>query len=38
VKLLELEGCGSRRGQTCAFDGAFTRKKQAITKPVKKKN
>ncbi len=38
VKLQELEGCGSRRGQNCAFDGAFTRKKQPTTKPVKKKS
>jgi len=38
VKLKELEGCGSRRGQNCAFDGVFTRKKQASAKPVKKKS
>ena len=38
VKLLELEGCGSRRGQNCAFDGEFTRKKQAPAKPAKKKS
>ena len=38
VKLLELEGCGSRRGQNCVFDGAFTRKKQAPAKAAKKKS
>jgi len=38
VKLLELEGCGSRRGQNCAFEGAFTRKKPSSKKPAKKKS
>ena len=32
VTLQEEEGCGSRRGQNCAFDGSFARKK--YVKPV----
>ena len=41
VRLKEEEGCGSRRGLKCAFDGSFTRKKYVkpvnnVTKPVKK--
>ncbi len=29
VTLKEVEGCGSRRGLKCTFDGSFTRKKPA---------
>jgi len=32
VRLQEVEGCGSRRGLNCAFDGSFARKK--YVKPV----
>ncbi|HLG40740.1 MAG TPA: hypothetical protein VI461_13770 [Chitinophagaceae bacterium] len=35
VNLKEVEGCGSRRGLRCSFDGAFARKKEP--KPAKKK-
>ena len=35
VRLSEVEGCGSRRGLTCSFDGSFTRKKPAATKTKK---
>ena len=35
VTLKELEGCGSRRGLNCSFDGSFARKK--YVKPVKTK-
>jgi hypothetical protein len=38
VKLTELEGCGSRRGLGCLFEGTFTRKKPATVKPLKAKN
>jgi hypothetical protein len=40
VRLSEVEGCGSRRGLNCSFDGSFTRKKQAAPKNTKgtKKN
>lgn len=37
VRLTELEGCGSRRGLDCKFDGSFTRKKQPATKSMKSK-
>jgi hypothetical protein len=37
VKLTEVEGCGSRRGQDCAFEGSFTRKKQSATKKTNSK-
>lgn len=32
VTLKEVEGCASRRGQDCVFDGSFARKK--FTKPI----
>lgn len=32
VTLKEVEGCASRRGQDCAFDGSFARKKNS--KPI----
>lgn len=35
VKLSEVEGCGSRRGLTCAFDGSFSKKKQPKAKSKK---
>lgn len=35
VRLSEVEGCGSRRGLSCSFDGSFNRKKQASTKSTK---
>lgn len=35
VKLSEVEGCGSRRGLDCSFNGSFTRKKQSIPKTKK---
>ncbi|HET6995524.1 MAG TPA: hypothetical protein VFI06_11110 [Chitinophagaceae bacterium] len=34
VALKELEGCGSRRGLRCSFDGSFAKKKEP--KPAKK--
>ena len=39
VTLKEEEGCGSRRGLNCAFDGGFARKKKVkpVTKTVTKK-
>jgi hypothetical protein len=37
VRLTELEGCGSRRGLDCKFDGSFTRKKQPTAKATKSK-
>ncbi|RYY38253.1 MAG: hypothetical protein EOO08_15205 [Chitinophagaceae bacterium] len=40
VMLREMEGCGSRRGVQCVFEGSFTRKKVAATggaKNVQKK-
>jgi hypothetical protein len=37
VRLTELEGCGSRRGLDCKFDGSFIRKKQPAAKSVKAK-
>ena len=35
VMVKELEGCGSRRGLRCSFDGTFSKKKEP--KPPKKK-
>lgn len=39
VTLKEEEGCGSRRGLNCAFDGSFARQKKAkpVTKTAAKK-
>jgi hypothetical protein len=37
VSLKEEEGCGSRRGLQCLFDGSFPRKKDTRPKPVVKK-
>lgn len=41
VTLKEIEGCGSRRGLDCSFDGTFTKKKNpkpaVATKQAKKK-
>lgn len=37
VSLTELEGCGSRRGLGCLFEGSFTRKKPIATTPAKPK-
>lgn len=37
VTLTELEGCGSRRGLDCIFEGSFTRKKPLGKQPVKAK-
>ncbi|MGZ8551461.1 MAG: hypothetical protein ACXWV2_12395 [Chitinophagaceae bacterium] len=37
VVVKELEGCGSRRGLRCSFDGTYPRKKDAKPKPVKGK-
>ncbi|MGZ8558024.1 MAG: hypothetical protein ACXWWC_06825 [Chitinophagaceae bacterium] len=37
VTVKELEGCGSRRGLRCSFDGAYPRKKEIKPKPVKPK-
>ena len=37
VTVKELEGCGSRRGLRCSFDGAYPRKKEIKPKPVKAK-
>lgn len=37
VTLREEEGCGNHRGLDCAFEGSFTRKKAARSKPVEKK-
>jgi hypothetical protein len=37
VIVKELEGCGSRRGLRCSFDGTYPRKKEAKPKPVKAK-
>jgi hypothetical protein len=36
VEIKEIEGCGSRRGLTCSFDGSFPKKK--VIKPAEKKN
>jgi hypothetical protein len=36
VSLKELEGCGSRRGLRCSFDGSYAKKKEA--KPKKNSN
>lgn len=36
VTLKEIEGCGSRRGLRCSFDGSFVRKK--YVKPSEKKS
>jgi hypothetical protein len=38
VRLKEMGGCGSHRGIKCFFEGLFTKKKEAKTKTVKKKN
>jgi hypothetical protein len=38
VRLSEVEGCGSRRGLGCSFDGSFTRKKQPSSKTPKTKS
>lgn len=38
VRLTELEGCGSRRGLDCKFDGSFPRKKQPAAKSSKTKS
>ncbi|MEI9946663.1 MAG: hypothetical protein WDN26_20875 [Chitinophagaceae bacterium] len=38
VTLKEIEGCGSRRGLRCSFDGFYPRKKEAKSKPVAKKS
>jgi hypothetical protein len=32
VTLKELEGCGSRRGLECSFDGTFKKKKTDVEK------
>jgi len=37
VSLKEEEGCGSRRGLQCLFDGSFQRKKEAKPKTIAKK-
>ncbi len=36
VTLKEVEGCGSRRGLTCSFDGSFPRKKNTVSARPKK--
>lgn len=36
VILKEIDGCGSRRGLRCAFDGSYARKKELKPKPSKK--
>ncbi|MFL5808350.1 MAG: hypothetical protein ACJ749_02450, partial [Flavisolibacter sp.] len=37
VNVKEDEGCGSRRGLNCSFDGTFNRKKQQKSKPAVRK-
>ncbi|OLY92778.1 hypothetical protein SAMN05444008_10252 [Cnuella takakiae] len=37
VTLQEQEGCGSRRGLECSFNGTFKKKKEADTKETKRK-
>jgi hypothetical protein len=37
VTVKELEGCGSRRGLRCSFDGIYPRKKEIKPKPIKAK-
>lgn len=37
VSVKELEGCGSRRGLRCSFDGVYSRKKEIKPKAVKPK-
>lgn len=37
VTIKELEGCGSRRGLRCSFDGTYSRKKEAKPQAVKPK-
>ena len=37
VTVKELEGCGSRRGLRCSFDGTYSRKKEIKPKPEKAK-
>jgi hypothetical protein len=37
LSLKEEEGCGSRRGLQCLFDGSFERKKEIKPKPADKK-
>lgn len=34
VSLKELEGCGSRRGLRCSFDGSYAKKKEARPKKI----
>ncbi|MGK2861574.1 MAG: hypothetical protein ACSLE0_06540 [Chitinophagaceae bacterium] len=38
VTVKELEGCGSRRGLRCSFDGTYPRKKEAKPVPAKIKS
>lgn len=38
VVVKELEGCGSRRGLRCSFDGVYPRKKEIKPKTVKSKS
>jgi hypothetical protein len=38
LQLTELEGCGSKRGQGCSFNGIFSRKKQGTAKMLKEKS
>jgi hypothetical protein len=38
VIIKELEGCGSRRGLRCSFDGSYPRKKEVKPKAVKAKS
>jgi hypothetical protein len=38
VNVKEDEGCGSRRGLNCSFDGTYNRKKQQKTKAAAKKS
>jgi len=37
ITVKELEGCGSRRGLRCSFDGTYSRKKEIKPKVVKAK-
>lgn len=37
VTVKELEGCGSRRGLRCSFDGVYPRKKEIKPQPAKTK-
>jgi hypothetical protein len=38
VLVKEVEGCGSRRGLDCTFDGSYLRKKEAKAKTPKKRS